>query len=564
MKVFTVLIFVLIFVTACGSKKKDVETDDSDKYQITDTDKTETVDEASDETVDEAIDELNDNDLSDDLSDEVSDTESDENVDETVDESNDNDLSDEILTESDETADEDGDTDEIVMPFCGNGVVDGDDSCDDGNLSNEDDCKNDCTWNYCGDGFVNAGVEVCDGEPASCSSLGLGTDGTAICMTCDYWLTAGNCSQSAACPVKPDVVTIWNDYGNSGTYLQTWDGSAWMPELSTSFSTESGDCKYQCAPDYYWSGSECKAIVKTGAVCSGQKKCYDNNAEMICPLEGNDFYGTDSQYSALNKCTNRSFTISGASGNDVVKDNNTGLLWQRIMPSKYTGCTMGNPVGSKCKMSEAVSYCENLNYGGYSDWRLPSRNEISTIPDYGSYSSIDSTFYYTSEYYWTSTLLSSNTNKGWFAAIRGGSLSSQGIDLAGNAWCVRGDPLIQTNNFVESSVEGKVIVTDTSTGLIWTKEISVEKTWKDALSYCENATYANYNDWRLPNVKELETLVDDTKFDPASGFPGLSSLSIWSSTTSEDSGNGAFYLYFYTGGVFVHSKTAEINAICVR
>ncbi len=454
----------------------------------------------------------------------------------------------------------------MIIPFCGNGIVDGSDDCDDGNLSNEDDCKNDCTWNYCGDGFVNVGVEVCDGAPASCSSLGFGTEGTAICMTCDYWFTAGNCSQAAVCPVKPEIVTVWNDYGNGGTYTQTWDGSAWMPELSTSFSTESGDCKYQCAPDHYWNGSACTAVVKIGVVCSGQTKCYDNNAEMICPAEGNDFYGTDAQYSALGKCTQRSFTISGASGDDIVEDNNTGLIWQRFLPAKYTGCTMGDPIGSNCKWSEAVSYCDDLNYGGYADWRLPSREELSTLPNYGQNSSNDYTFpYFKGEYYWTSTPFSSNTNQAWFVGFSEGSSYVSDKNIPGsNVWCVRGDPLIQADNYVESTVEGKVIVTDTSTGLVWTKETSVEKTWIDALSYCESSTYADFDNWRLPNIKELETLVDDTDYDPASSFPGLSSLNLWSSTTHEDSGNGALYLSFYTGGVFLHSKTTELNVICVH
>ena len=45
---------------------------------------------------------------------------------------------------------------------CGDGVVQAGEQCDDGNTNNTDACKNDCTFNVCGDGFVYTGVEQCD------------------------------------------------------------------------------------------------------------------------------------------------------------------------------------------------------------------------------------------------------------------------------------------------------------------------------------------------------------------------------------------------------------------
>ena len=67
-----------------------------------------------------------------------------------------------------------GDPSEIgVQPtepaFCGNGVIEGDEQCDDGNINNADVCKNDCTRFYCGDGVCYAAVESC-GRSYECSS----------------------------------------------------------------------------------------------------------------------------------------------------------------------------------------------------------------------------------------------------------------------------------------------------------------------------------------------------------------------------------------------------------
>ncbi len=70
---------------------------------------------------------------------------------------------------------------------------------------------------------------------------------------------------------------------------------------------------------------------------------------------------------------------------------------------------------------------------------------------------------------------------------------------------------------------GNGTVTDNLTGLMWTKDASpeaggvgVEKVnWETALNYCNGLTLGEYTDWRLPNVKELQSLIDWTYYNPA-------------------------------------------------
>ncbi|MCA9687329.1 MAG: DUF4215 domain-containing protein, partial [Myxococcales bacterium] len=74
---------------------------------------------------------------------------------------------DEVGTESSGTGDTTTDTgttttDTEVDPFCGDGMVDAGEDCDDGNQDNNDDCTNECMLPECGDGFTQAGVEECD------------------------------------------------------------------------------------------------------------------------------------------------------------------------------------------------------------------------------------------------------------------------------------------------------------------------------------------------------------------------------------------------------------------
>jgi cysteine-rich repeat protein len=74
-----------------------------------------------------------------------------------------------------ETGDGDGDGDGTPEPVCGNGVVEGDEACDDANQIETDACLNDCTAASCGDGLIQEGVEVCDDG---------NTDNTDACAEC--------------------------------------------------------------------------------------------------------------------------------------------------------------------------------------------------------------------------------------------------------------------------------------------------------------------------------------------------------------------------------------------
>ncbi len=59
-------------------------------------------------------------------------------------------------------------------------------------------------------------------------------------------------------------------------------------------------------------------------------------------------------------------------------------------------------------------------------------------------------------------------------------------------------------------------ITDLATGLMWMQDDSgYGMDWQDALSYCENLDEAGYTDWRLPNAKELQTIVDYTRMPDA-------------------------------------------------
>lgn len=307
-------------------------------------------------------------------------------------------------------------------------------------------------------------------------------------------------------------------------------------------------------------------MLSNEMICTGQTKCYDNTGEITCPTEGNDFYGQDAQYAALGYCVPRNYTVSGSGGADVVTDNNTGLIWQRTLPATYDGCTGGTPTGSTCAWQEANDYCNNLSYGGESDWRLPSRKELETLPDYDRYGpATDVTIFpgVHSNWHWSSSSYLADATTAWVVSFYGGHASNDYKTNANYVRCVRGSTM-SSSLFSETTVGSVKIVTDATTGLIWTKAYNSPATWINALSYCENMSYAKSTDWRLPNIEELKTLIDSGSQSPASSFPGITSSEVWSSSSARNDAAIAWYVSFVDGEVNYTGKANTKYARCVR
>jgi hypothetical protein len=111
-------------------------------------------------------------------------------------------------------------------------------------------------------------------------------------------------------------------------------------------------------------------------------------------------------------------------------------------------------------------------------------------------------------------------------------------------------------------------VTDNLTGLIWLKNATCagEKTWANALTYCNTLASGSCgltdgsipSEWRLPNMKELLSLIDYEYYNPAfpsvHPFTGVENSPYWSSTTIPVSPHYALYLGINYGFVHDHDK----------
>ena len=113
------------------------------------------------------------------------------------------------------------------------------------------------------------------------------------------------------------------------------------------------------------------------------------------------------------------------------------------------------------------------------------------------------------------------------------------------------------------------IVADSTTGLQWQDDIQAKttlKTWTAAIDYCEALSLDTYNDWRLPNKKELLSIADYSRVNPSINpvFVNTTSDYYWSSTTDAGRTARAWIVYFYYGYTYGSYKTSTLYVRCVR
>ena len=299
---------------------------------------------------------------------------------------------------------------------------------------------------------------------------------------------------------------------------------------------------------------------------TGQTKCYDDTdtQEITCPNLGEDFYGQDGNYT----CNPHSYTKLDANGNDLpdnatewvmIRDNVTGLIWENktddgsINDKDYT-YTWQNA------QDVFIATLNSHNFGGYSDWRLPTIMELSFLVDKYRYDPSINTTYFPNTVpsgYWSSTTYASYPDLAWIVDFYSGRIHNYYKSNSSYVRAVRGGQCGSFGNFVAN---GDGTVTDTDTGLMWQQGTETDTyKWEQALSYCETSTLAGYNDWRLPNVNELQSLVDYSELIPSINttfFPNTQSSPYWSSsTTYARYPYGAWFVDFGNGYVGSYGKS---------
>lgn len=263
-------------------------------------------------------------------------------------------------------------------------------------------------------------------------------------------------------------------------------------------------------------------------VSTDQSEYYDNNIEIPPPSSTDAFYGQDAKYSG-----------NGPQYDDnedgTITDDVTGLMWSQSADMNGDG---NIDAADKMTYSQAIAGAKNFDLGGYNDWRLPTIKElyslilfIGIVP--GEYEGIDTDDlvpFIDKDFF---DFNYGDTDAGERIIDAQYASSTRYVDGAANlifganfadglikGYClrnektffvayVRGNMTYGLNSFANN---GDSTITDNATGLMWMQfDSKAGMNWEDALNYAENLEFAGYSDWRLPDIKELQSIVDYTR-----------------------------------------------------
>ncbi|MCG1036511.1 Lcl domain-containing protein [Polaribacter sargassicola] len=306
-------------------------------------------------------------------------------------------------------------------------------------------------------------------------------------------------------------------------------------------------------------------------VDTGVKDYYSNTEKIEKPSVGDSFYGQDANYNG----NQPSYTNNG---DGTVTDNVTGLMWEQDM-------------GTKMTLEEAILKAKKSELGGYNDWRVPTIKELYSLIQFtGKVKGPNAIEMFIDTNYFNQPL--GNSKKGereidaqtWSLTKYVGKTMRNDETIFGVNFVdgrikgypkynpktgvsnkmyfrlVRGNTNYGKNNFIDNK-DGTI--TDYATGLMWQKtDDGIGKNWEEALSYSENLKLSAYSDWRLPNAKELQSIVDYTRSPQTTNSPAINS--IFESTQIKDpKGNLEQDPFYWTSTTHLDGKNPYASAVYI-
>jgi len=314
------------------------------------------------------------------------------------------------------------------------------------------------------------------------------------------------------------------------------------------------------------------AIVDTN-----QSICYNSSTGQAVSCTGS---GYDADYTG----NSPSYTLS--SDSLTVTDNVTGLIWQQSSDINNDGLLNYD---DKLFQTEAVAHCENLTLSGRDDWRLPSVKEAYSLilfsgKDASDYKGTDTSTlvpFLDGVFDWAFGDLNSVKDRiidGQYASTTlylsttmHGDPTMFGVNYVDGrikgyptdtkeyyVRCVAGNTDYGLNEFVDNSDQ---TVSDNATGLMWQKDDSQPTNWDDAVLQCETATTGAFNDWRLPNAKELQSIIDYSVSPDTHNQPAINA--IFNSSSLQNEAGETDWGYYWSSTTHVNNSGDGTNAAYV-
>jgi hypothetical protein len=305
-------------------------------------------------------------------------------------------------------------------------------------------------------------------------------------------------------------------------------------------------------------------------VDTGVSAYYSENAEISLELSQENFPGQDAHH-------NRNTPSYTNHGDGTITDHITGLMWQQDM-------------GEKLSFDEAFPTAKNLALGGYSDWRVPTIKELYSLilftgkvqGQYAIEPFINTDYFHQplgdvslgereiDAQTWSSTEYvghTMNNDETVFGVnfidgrIKGYPKYHPATSEPNKMYVrmVRGNEDYGKNNFIDN---GDGTITDLSSGLMWQQRDSQEALdWKGALQYADKLELAGFDDWRVPNAKELQSIVDYARSPKTTNSAAIDPV-FYVSVIYDPDGN-LNYPYFWTGTTHLDGQVPESHAVYI-
>jgi len=294
-------------------------------------------------------------------------------------------------------------------------------------------------------------------------------------------------------------------------------------------------------------------------VGTGQTNSYNTTGIISLPTQGQAFYGQNTNHPG----NTPSYTDNG---NGTISDNVSGLMWEKTIDKNNDGTIN---YYDKSTYATALAGASSCRTGGYTDWRLPTiKEQYSLIMYYGAEANPTATtqgtalpFINTSYFNFGYGDINSGSHGGtsnkrlidaqyatssiYVSTTMGGQSTMFGVNFADGrikgypannlkkyyVQYVRGNIDYGKNSFVDN---GNGTITDNATNLMWMQnDNGAPILWESALSYAENFSYAGYSDWRLPDVKELQGLIDYSRSPATTNSAAINPLFNCTQITNE-------------------------------
>ena len=368
------------------------------------------------------------------------------------------------------------------------------------------------------------------------ADLVLGVIGSTDPLTAPFSITEDTCSGQTMAPTRTCALTVQLTPVTTGDFSDTFDIPSNDPDSPLVAINVNG--AGISGPD---SAIRIPATGQTVIHAAGDDGALHEGLPWPSPRFSITYCN------ASGPCSDQSTDCDGSAATDVVMDNLTGLTWPRS----------GNLTAGTINWADALTFADDTMLCGQSDWRLPNRQELKSLANFGKtnihlWLNEQGFTEFVCGKYWSSTTYGygTSTNAAWVISLCDGVIAgnlktdspwyvlpvrgaSSALSVTGQKKCydATGVEIVCANTGQDGELQqgiawpvprftanGDETVKDSLTGLVWTKDANAPgpaacapaspRTWLGALDYvaCLNNNDYLGGGWRLPNVSELESL----------------------------------------------------------